>query len=81
MPGFASSGWQGWFMPAGTPAPIVDRIQQEVVKALASPDVQERLRAMAYEGIGSTPKEFDAYFKSEIVKFTKVIADAKIPQQ
>ncbi len=79
--GFASSGWQGWFMSASTPAPIVDRIQQEVLKALALPDIQERLKAMAYEPIGSTPKEFDAYFKSEIIKFTKVIADAKIPQQ
>jgi tripartite-type tricarboxylate transporter receptor subunit TctC len=81
VPDFASSGWQGWFMPGGTPAPIVERIRNEVVKALALPDIQERLKAMAYEGIGSTPAEFDAYFKSEIVKFTKVIAEANIPKQ
>jgi tripartite-type tricarboxylate transporter receptor subunit TctC len=81
VPGFASSGWQGWFMPARTPPAVVGRIQQEVVKALALPDVRERLRAMAYEPIGSTPAAFDAYFRSEIVKFTKVIADANIPKQ
>ena len=81
VPGFASSGWQGWFMPAKTPAAIVDRIRQEVVKALALPDVRARLDAMAYEPVGSTPAAFDAFVKSEIKKFTKVIADAKIPRQ
>jgi tripartite-type tricarboxylate transporter receptor subunit TctC len=81
VPGFAASGWQGWFMRAGTPPAIVDRVQQEVAKALALPDVRKRLEAMAYEPIGSKPKEFDAYFRAEIVKFGKVIADAKIPRQ
>ena len=81
VPGFASSGWQGWFMPTNTPVAIVERIQQEIVKAIALPDMRARLDAMAYEPIGSTPKQFDAYFKSEIAKFTKVIADAKIPLQ
>jgi len=81
VPGFASSGWQGWFMPANTPAAIVERIQQEIVRAIALPDIRTRLDAMAYEPVGSTPKQFDAYFKSEIAKFTKVIADAKIPLQ
>jgi len=81
VPGFASSGWQGWFMPANTPAAIVERIQQEIVKAIALPDIRTRLEAMAYEPVGSTPKQFDVYFKSEIMKFTKVIADARIPLQ
>jgi len=81
VPGFASSGWQGWFMPAKTPAAIVERVQKEVAAVLALPDVRERLSAMAYEPIGSTPAQFDAFFRVEIVKFTKVIADAKIPRQ
>ena len=61
VPGFASSGWQAWFMPANTPAAIVERIQQEIVKAIAHPDVRARLEAMAYEPIGSTPTQFDTY--------------------
>jgi tripartite-type tricarboxylate transporter receptor subunit TctC len=81
VPGFASTSWQGWFMPAKTPAPIVERIQRETAKALAMPDVRSRLVAMAYEGIGSTPAEFAAHYRQEIAKFTKVIADAKIPKQ
>jgi tripartite-type tricarboxylate transporter receptor subunit TctC len=81
VPGFASNSWQGWFMAAGTPAAIVERIQQETAKALALPDVQPRLAAMAYEGVGQPPAQFAAYYHDEIAKFTKVIADAKIPKQ
>jgi tripartite-type tricarboxylate transporter receptor subunit TctC len=81
VPGFASTSWQGWFMPAKTPAPIVDRIQQGVAKALTLPAVRARLAAMAYEPIGSTPAEFGAFYKAEVAKFAKVIADANIPKQ
>jgi tripartite-type tricarboxylate transporter receptor subunit TctC len=81
VPGFASTSWQGWFMAAKTPPAIVERIQQETAKALALPDVRARLDAMAYEGVGDPPAQFDAYYKAEIAKFTKVIADAKIPKQ
>jgi len=81
VPGFASTSWQGWFMSAKTPAAIVERIREEIVKALALPDVRERLAAMAYEGVGSTPAEFDAFYKTEVAKFAKVIADAQIPKQ
>jgi tripartite-type tricarboxylate transporter receptor subunit TctC len=81
LPGFASAGWQGWFMPAGTPAPIVTRIRNEVAKAIALQDINERLRSMAYEPVGSAPAEFDAHFRAEVVKFTKIIADAKIAKQ
>ena len=81
VPGFASTSWQGWFMPTKTPAPIVARIQQEIVKVLGLPDVQARLAAMAYEGVGSTPAEFAAYYRDEIGKFAQVVADANIPKQ
>ena len=81
LPGFASAGWQGWFMPAATPAPVVERIRNEVAKAVALPEINERLRAMAYEPLASTPADFGAYFQAEVVKFTKIIADAKIAKQ
>jgi tripartite-type tricarboxylate transporter receptor subunit TctC len=81
VPGFVVSGWQGWFVPGGTPAPIVDRIRREVAKMLAQPDMQERIRGFGNEVVGSTPAEFAAYYKAEIVKYTKVIEDAKIPKQ
>jgi len=81
VPGFASNSWQGWFMAGKTPAPIVERIQREIAKALVLPDVKTRLAAMAYEGVGNPPAAFAAYYNDEIGKFTKVIADAKIPKQ
>ncbi len=81
VPGFASTSWQGWFMPANTPVAIVRRIQQEVARVLAMPDVRARLAAMAYEGVGSTPAEFAAYYRQEIAKFTRVVAEAGIPKQ
>ena len=81
VPGFASTSWQGLFMAAKTPPAIVARMQQETAKALALPDVRARLGTMAYEGVGNTPAEFDAFYKSEIAKFAKVIEDAKIPKQ
>jgi len=48
---------------------------------LAAPDVRERLKAMAYEGVGSTPDEFDAYFRAELARFAKVVKEAHIPAQ
>jgi tripartite-type tricarboxylate transporter receptor subunit TctC len=80
IPGFESTSWQGYFVPAGTPREIVVKLQQETAKVLKLPDVIERLRAGGNEGVGSTPEEFDARFRADIVKFAKIIADAKIPK-
>jgi tripartite-type tricarboxylate transporter receptor subunit TctC len=81
IPGFESTSWQGYFVPAGTPRDIVLRLQQETAKVLKLPDVLARLRAGGNEAVGSTPEEFDARFRADIVKFAKIIADAKIPKQ
>ena len=81
IPGFESTSWQGYFVPAGTPREAVVRLQQEMVKVLKLPEVIERLRAGGNEGIGSTPEEFDARFRADIIKYAKIIADAKIPKQ
>jgi tripartite-type tricarboxylate transporter receptor subunit TctC len=80
IPGFESTSWQGYFVPAGTPKEIVVRLQQETAKVLKLPDVMERLRAGGNEGVGSTPEEYDRVFRADIVKFAKIIADAKIPK-
>jgi tripartite-type tricarboxylate transporter receptor subunit TctC len=80
IPGFDSTSWQSYFVPAGTPREIVLRLQQETAKALKQPDVIERLKAGGNDGVGSTPEEFDRVFRADIVKFAKIIADAKIPK-
>ena len=81
LPGFESSSWQGWFVPANTPSEIVALIQREAAKALNAPDVRERLEATANEVVASTPGAFAAVFKNDLAKFAKVVKDAKIPLQ
>ncbi len=79
--GFASSSWQGFFVPARTPRDVVDLIQRETADVLQGPDIRERLAALSYEPVGSTPPEFDAYFKSELARFAGVVKQAHIPPQ
>jgi len=81
VPGFASSSWQGFFVPARTPRAVVAAIQRETVKVLQAPDVRARLAALSYEPVGSTPQEFEAYFKSELTRFAGVVKQAHIPPQ
>ena len=81
LPGFESSSWQGWFVPANTPREIVALIQREAAKALNAPEVRERLEATANEVVASTPGVFAAVFKNDLAKFAKVVKDAKIPLQ
>ena len=70
-PGYDFSSWFGILAPAGTPKPIVDRLQAEVVKALADPTVQSRLGD--YVIYGTTSEEFGAFIKNEIDKTGKII--------
>ena len=81
IPGFESSSWQGWFVAAKTPRESVEFIQRETAKVLQAADVRERLKAMVYDPVGSTPAEFDHFFQAEVAKFAKVVAAAKIPKQ
>jgi len=77
-PGFEMIGWYGVQVPAGTPKPIITKLHSEIVKALKMPDVQERIRALGMESVGSSPDEFAAIIKKEIQKWAKVIKDANI---
>ena len=79
VPGFASSSWQGFFVAAHTPRDVVDLIQRETAKALQAPDLRERLAALSYEPVGSTPQDFDAYFRSELARFAGVVKQAHVP--
>jgi tripartite-type tricarboxylate transporter receptor subunit TctC len=81
IPGFEAAGWQGWFMPAGTPREVVALIQREAAKAINAPDMQERLKAMGNDPVGSTSAEFEAKFKADLAKFAKVVKEANIPAQ
>jgi len=66
VPGSEFNFWIGMFAPAKTPAPIVNRLQDEVVKALATPEVKERLLALGADAWTLEPAAFDAYIREEI---------------
>jgi tripartite-type tricarboxylate transporter receptor subunit TctC len=64
--------------PAGTPKPIVDKLQQEIVKAVQTPDVVQKLDVFGFSPLGTTPDEAAARIKAELDMWAKVIKDAKI---
>ncbi len=76
LKGYEIVGWNGLFVPAGTPQPIVTRLHQETVKALAQRDMQERLAALGAEGVGSSPQSFRAFLETEIAKWARVVKTA-----
>jgi len=73
LPGFSSGGWIGIAGPSGMPAPIVEKLNAEIVKALRTPEMQERLKAMAFVPIGDSSEHFAAYIKTETTKFAELI--------
>ena len=79
--GYDVASWNGLAAPAKTPRAVIDRIHQEVVKALANPDVQKRLADLGVEGRTSTPEELRKFFAAESQRWSKVVEAAKIPKQ
>jgi len=73
VPGYESVQWFGMLVPAGTPRPIIDRLNQEITRALRAPDMKERLTGLGLEVEVSTPEEFAAHIKAETEKWAKVI--------
>jgi tripartite-type tricarboxylate transporter receptor subunit TctC len=68
----------GVLVPSGTPRDIIDRLNREIIAVVALPAVRERLAALGFEPIASTPAEFAARIQAEIAKWAKVIRDANI---
>ncbi len=76
VPGYQVTTWYGLWAPAGTPPEIVSRLQAEVVKAFAKPEVKEIWAAQGADAGGNSPAEFNAFIKAEIVKWAKVVKDS-----
>jgi tripartite-type tricarboxylate transporter receptor subunit TctC len=73
--------WVGFVAPAGTPKDVVTLLNREIVKAIAQPDTRDKLTALGYDPVGSTPEELGAQIKSDIVTWAKVIRAANIRVQ
>ena len=75
MPGMEMSAWQGIVAPAGTPRAIVDQLNGEIGKALASAEVRAKLAAQGTDPLGSTPEAYAAYIRSELTRWSKIVKD------
>ena len=78
IPGFDVTSWFGVAAPAKTPRAIVDRLHSEIVRALNTPDLRERMQGMGADPVGNTPEQYTAFVQNEILKWGKVIKAAGI---
>jgi tripartite-type tricarboxylate transporter receptor subunit TctC len=78
VPGYVAANWFGLTAPKGTPPEVIQYLRNEVVKALAAPDVKERLAAQGAEPSGITPEEFGKILREDTKRWTEVIRAAGI---
>ena len=78
VPGYEAIEWNGVMVPAGTPAAVVTRLNQAIVKALAIPEVKERIVGLGADPVGNSPEEFGAFIKKEMATWSKVIKEVGI---
>ena len=77
-PKVAVSLWYGLLAPAGTPKPVVEKLNREVAKALGSPDVREKLLAQGAEPMPGTPQAFASFMQDEMAKWAPVVKQAGV---
>ena len=78
VPGYEVNVWFGMQVPAGTPKPVVEKLNRDVVTLLKEPDVVKRFRDQGVEVVASTPEQFSTLVKSEVAKWTQLIREANI---
>ena len=79
--GFEALSWQGLFVPAGTPKTVVDKLNAETRKALASPDIKDFFSAQGMEVKATSPAEFRSFIEREIPKWARIVKEANITVQ
>ena len=78
LPGYEARGWNGILAPAGTPKPVVDRLNREIVKIVHSPEFTRVLASEGATPVGNTPAEFDAIIRADVKKWATIIKEAGI---
>jgi tripartite-type tricarboxylate transporter receptor subunit TctC len=81
VPGYEARGWNGILAPAGTPKSIIDRLHQEIVKVVRSPEFAQVLTGEGATAVGNTPAEFDAIIRADLTKWAKIIKENGIRAQ
>jgi tripartite-type tricarboxylate transporter receptor subunit TctC len=78
LKGFETVAWFGLIAPAGTPAEIINKTRDEVVRILQTAELRERIDALGGEPVGNTPQEFAAIIRADIAKWRRVVDQAGI---
>ncbi|MEN9886002.1 MAG: hypothetical protein RL758_580 [Pseudomonadota bacterium] len=78
MPAVVSDSWYGLVAPKGTAPEIVQRVQQDIARVLAQPELRNRLMASGLEPVGNSPKEFEEFMRLTAQRYRRVITDARI---
>jgi tripartite-type tricarboxylate transporter receptor subunit TctC len=78
VPGYDATSWFGILAPAGTPEPVVMRLQGAIVQALGEPEMRQRMADLGAEPVGDTPAEFGQFIAAELAKWAKVVNDAGV---
>jgi tripartite-type tricarboxylate transporter receptor subunit TctC len=78
VPGFESGTWQGVLVPKGTPAPIVQSLNAELVRIIRDPEIRAKLIAQGAEAVTMTPPEFTQFFSTERARWAKVVTEAGV---
>jgi len=81
VPGYEATGWYAVLAPARTPAPIVARLNRELMSAIADREVRERFFTNGVEALGTTPEQFAAFIRSEYAKWGKVVRSAGVKSE
>jgi tripartite-type tricarboxylate transporter receptor subunit TctC len=76
--GYDATSWFGLFVPAGTPDSVVQILSRNAAEAVNSPEVSKTFKAQGSEVVGSTPDQFDAFFKAEVAKWADVVKGAGV---
>jgi len=79
VPGFQATLWVGFMAPAGTPMPIIDKLNREITKIVSRPDIKAAWEKQGAEPVTMTQPEFKAFMEAEIAKWADVIKANKIP--
>lgn len=81
MPGYDVTSWYGVCAPAGTPRPVIDKVNAGLSAVLLAPDVQQRMNEMVIDAAPTSPEAFAAFIRAETDRWAKVVKDAGIAQQ
>jgi tripartite-type tricarboxylate transporter receptor subunit TctC len=81
LPGYEARGWNGILAPAGTPKPIIDRLNKEIVRIVRSPEFAQNLTNEGAFAMGNTPEEFAAVIRADMKKWSGVIKEAGIKRE